>query len=562
MSCLPSTFLQDWSVFVAAGDRLTVVEAATCDRNYVLREFFNYAHDKEFVYYWSPIEGLQRVAAADEDNQVRLEPLDPDAPVQPPTLNAQSLAQIGFADLGRGLYVVDGLLGREIAPELQQQIQALYFKLHQALDDRHVVLLTTATKIPLNLHPLLPKVRYAAPDPAEVKAQVAHFCWKHFHWEQTEDIRERQRPLVQALLGLPRAEIDIALRRGFAHSDQIEAIAQSILDYKQRKLQGRGITLLPQPDVEVVAGMDVLDETMEQIRLLLQPEARDRNLRPPKAMLLWGIPGTGKSLAAKLAAKRIGGSMVAVDWNGLIDSSLATSMDNLNHLLNLVSEMGNGVLFFDEFEKAFAGWNSSIEGGVLGKMTARLLSWMNDHTEPVIMIAAINHLEWLPPEMIRRFEIIHFFGMPHAGALHDIFKVHLDQYFRYQFTVRQWRLLLREYRGCTPAEVMKAVKAVADRKYVYDMRHGTFRPERPTVTVEELIEERQAFTPASAQRDISDAIAGILNRADYAKPVQGEDTSIFATPPETLMGVDEDAVYQATENTTPHRIASAKMEDL
>jgi SpoVK/Ycf46/Vps4 family AAA+-type ATPase len=164
--------------------------------------------------------------------------------------------------------------------------------------------------------------------------------------------------------------------------------------------------------------------------------------------------------------------------------------------------------------------------------------------EPVVMIATINHLDMLPAEMIRRFDYIHFFGMPHAGALYEVFNVHLQKYFHYEFTELQWRILLREYRGCTPDEVGKAVHRVAHKIYFRDMNAGEFCPELPTVMLEDLVAERQEFTPASNQQSISDQLAAILNKARYAKPVAGRDTSIFASPPQKLLGMDEQARVQ------------------
>jgi SpoVK/Ycf46/Vps4 family AAA+-type ATPase len=272
-------------------------------------------------------------------------------------------------------------------------------------------------------------------------------------------------------------------------------------------------------------------------RRLWSAEAERRKLKPPKAVLLWGIPGTGKSLAAKLAARRIGGTLVASDWNGLMGKSVRESLSNLDYLLDFLKRIGTSVLLFDEFEKAFMGWD---ESGHLGKLAARLLSWMNDHEEPCVMFATINHLQLLPPEMIRRFEIVHFFGMPHNGALQQMFAVHLDKYFDYDFSLDEWHYLLREYRGCTPAEVMKAVKRTANRRFFRDMQDGeAIDDHQPTLTLAELIEERETFVPDASKRDVSDMLAGILNRADYAEPVQGEDTSIYAEPPHQLLGIDE-----------------------
>jgi predicted AAA+ superfamily ATPase len=409
----------------------------------------------------------------------------------------------------------------------------------------------------LELYPLLPVLEYPIPGRDTVQKRVAQFCWDALSLEQNDENIDAQRQLVQACSGLPRGEIEIALNRAAERSTLSRAdigdITALVMDYKTKKLRGRGINMLPEPDVPVAAGMDKLYETLDKIRLLLQPEAELRNLRPPKAVLLWGIPGTGKSLAAKIAAQHIGGTLVSADWNGLVGRTVQESMKNLDTLLTFVDEIGTCILFFDEFEKAFSGWDSSAEGGVLGKLAGQLLSWMQDHTTPVVMLATINHLQMLPAEMIRRFEYVHFFGMPHAGSLWEVFKVHLGKYFQYDFSDRDWRVLLREYRGCTPAEVAKAVQHVADAYYFRDMQAGHFSAAKPVLTLESLIEERQTFTPAATQRDISDQIAAIQNRADYAIPVSGPDTSPFAVPDQSLMGIDEEAVRQSQQpDPDPH----------
>jgi hypothetical protein len=432
--------------------------------------------------------------------------------------------------------VLRGLFAAGLTPQLEYQLERLHWSLRGT--QSRAILLDERPEVPISLHPLLPQFPYPLPSRSEVSDRVtAFFAQADGNNPVTSDW---QRPVVQASVGLPRAEIDIVLGR---HGNEAnpEQLARKILDYKQEKLAGRGITILPEPDVPIAAGMDRLDRTLERIGLLMTPEAERRKLKPPKAVLLWGIPGTGKSLAAKLAARRIGGTLVASDWNGLMGKNVRESLSNLDYLLDFLKRIGTSVLLFDEFEKAFMGWD---ESGHLGKLAARLLSWMNDHEEPCVMFATINHLQLLPPEMIRRFEIVHFFGMPHNGALQKIFAVHLDKYFDYEFSLDEWHYLLREYRGCTPAEVMKAVKRTANRRFFRDMQDGKAIDDRqPTLTLAELIEERETFVPDASKRDVSDMLAGILNRADYAEPVQGEDTSIYAEPPHQLLGIDEAQIH-------------------
>ncbi len=546
--------LQLWPQLANREEYLCAVQAAVVDRNYVLGQFRAWGEQKRLpLYFWNlscrgklwQVEG-HSTAVTLKESRLCMPDIESNAIEQKLSNLLLYLGQISES----GIFVMQGVL-ENLSLTLQHHLEMLHFQLRQQNLSKFMILLEERVEVPLAVHPLIPQLEFPLPSRTEVRQQVARFFGERFDEELRDENLAGPPRVTQACIGLPRAEIDIILNRLASDRDD-EAIALEIVEYKQRKLQGRGITVLPDPDVPVAAGMDKLDETMEQIKLLMTPEAEQRGLKPPKAVLLWGIPGTGKSLAAKLAAKRIGGPLVASDWNGLIGQNVRESLTNLNYLLAFVRRIGPSILFFDEFDKAFSGWD---ESGHMGKLAARLLSWMNDHSEPCVMFATINHLGMLPPEMIRRFEVIHFFGMPHNGALHAVFEVHLQKYFEYDFSMDEWHYLLREYRGCTPAEVMKAVKAVAHSRLFKDIQAGNkISPfEKPELTLAELLEERQNFIPDSSKRDISDTIAGILNKADYAKPVQGEDTSIFAEPPQTLMGLDESKISKKSDrrkNTT------------
>lgn len=555
--------LNIWPKLQREKEYIVACKAAVCDRNFVLDQFAHFLNNQDLpLYYWNCAFGpLQVVQPCEQRRKIDLH--DSELSLRD-TDREGVLSQV--VELKQpGVFVLSGLL-KDMGDRLSHEIENAHFQLRQNGIEQYVVLLDADLHIPLELYPLLPALEYPIPGRDTVQKMVAQFCWDALSMEQNDASIDAQRQLVQACSGLPRGEIDIALNRAAERSTlskaDIASITELVMDYKTKKLRGRGINMLPEPDVPVAAGMDKLYETLDKVRLLLQPEAELRNLRPPKAVLLWGIPGTGKSLAAKIAAKHIGGTLVSADWNGLVGRTVQESMKNLESLLNFVDEIGTCILFFDEFEKAFSGWDSSAEGGVLGKLAGQLLSWMQDHTTPVVMLATINHLQMLPAEMIRRFEYVHFFGMPHAGSLWAVFKVHLKKYFEYDFSDRDWRVLLREYRGCTPAEVAKAVQHVADAYYFEDMQSGNFSAAKPLLRLESLIEERETFTPAASQRDISDQIAAIQNRADYAIPVAGPDTSPFAVPDQSLMGIDEDAVRrQKKPVVTGERSRSVQLAD-
>jgi SpoVK/Ycf46/Vps4 family AAA+-type ATPase len=295
--------------------------------------------------------------------------------------------------------------------------------------------------------------------------------------------------------------------------------------------------LIAAPDVPTAAGLDLLDARLELIRTLFAPEAQQLyGLRFPKGMVLWGPPGTGKSLSAKLAAKKMGVPLLAVDWAAIRSES------ELRFLLQTAEAMSPCVLYFDDFDKGFAGWDSNSEGGLARRRAGKLLTWMQEHHSQVLVVATVNRLGMLPPELIRRFEEeIYFVDLPHDGARYEIFNLHLAKYFPAfgvacqtgvsPWSERQWRQLLVDYRLCTPAEIGNAVRRVAQEAYYRLVQAGRVG-EALSVTCEDLLEQRWTFTPALEREE--GAILEIRNQAPFAKPAAGADRSVFARSPQEL----------------------------
>lgn len=502
---------------------LVGVKVAAIDRLFFLKELQEWTKSKLPLYFWNPgyKYSIQKVELSSNDSC----PVLGYSGLECRTDTIPSIVELDC----KGIFVIEGMLDG-VSHQLNFELQNAHFELKERRAEQFLVLIAELIELPLNLYPFVPVLEYSFPDSIEIRNIIDQFCQQHL--ALNEPTIDAQRPLVRACVGLPKGEIDLVLPRALATGASLELMADFVMDYKQTKLQGRGLQIIPEPEIPIAAGMDLFDETLERVRRLFEPEAKQRNLRPPKAMLLWGIPGTGKSLGAALAAKKIGATLVACDWNGLLANTVRESLANLEYVFRFLSEIGNAVFFIDEFEKAFTGWDSGAESGVMAKMAGRLLTWMQNHTEPVVMVATINRLEMLPAEMIRRFEIVHFFGLPHAGALYEVFQVHLGRYFpTYSFTEDEWRIVLREYKGCTPAEIGVAVRHVANEIYCAGRE--------ATVTLYDLVRERQNFKPASATQAISNQMAAISQHADFAKPVTSKDISVFARPSRMIFQTKE-----------------------
>ncbi len=168
--------------------------------------------------------------------------------------------------------------------------------------------------------------------------------------------------MILACQGLPLGEIRLILPRFGAFTSTVEQLAQLVLEHKINKLRGRGLEYIAAPDVHKAAGLEQLEKRLEVIAALLKPEATDYGLKFPTGMVLWGPPSTGKSLCAKLAAQKMGLPLLMANWGILLGSPNPDRA--LKEFISLVTSLAPCVLYWDDFDKGFAGWDSNADGGV------------------------------------------------------------------------------------------------------------------------------------------------------------------------------------------------------
>jgi hypothetical protein len=397
-----------------------------------------------------------------------------------------------------GIYVLEGLKF-----DTPSDIYALADAYRTLPDSQHWILLDEYFDFPTKLLPLIPQLSLPLPNSDEIPDLIG----------------TRDTAVIQACLGLCRGEIDLLRYRANDGN-----LALQINEYKRGKLKGKGLETINEPDVPV-GGLDLLQESIKMAASLLSPDAKQYNLSFPKGAILWGVPGTGKSLSAKQAAKTMGVPLVAADWGGLISAIPGESESNLRYLLQMVELIAPCILYFDDFEKGFAGWNAAVGGDTQKRLTGKFLTWMQERTAPVFVLATVNRLEMLPPELIRRFEEVFFVDLPNNGEIKQIFELHLAKYFPdVTFAKTQWVKLIREYKNCTPAEIAVWVRKTAERLF-YQGRPGV-------VTLKDLLESRSLFVPSTVRE--SEQILAIRNKAVFARPASSLDTSEWSVPPQRL----------------------------
>ncbi|UQY32764.1 AAA family ATPase [Pseudomonas fulva] len=147
----------------------------------------------------------------------------------------------------------------------------------------------------------------------------------------------------------------------------------------------------------------------------------------PKGMLLVGVQGSGKSLAAKAVAGLWGLPLLRLDFGCLYNKFFGETERNLREALALAEQMSPCVLWVDEIEKGLASGDQ--DGGVSQRVLGTLLTWMAERKSSVFMVATANVIDRLPPELVRkgRFDELFFVDLPEAEIRAEIFRIHLQR---------------------------------------------------------------------------------------------------------------------------------------
>ncbi len=206
----------------------------------------------------------------------------------------------------------------------------------------------------------------------------------------------------------------------------------NILAEKRKHLRGMGLLeYIESPvDLSEIGGLERLKSWLSRRADALTPEAEAFGITPPRGVLMLGVQGAGKSISAKAVATAWQRPLLRMDPGALFDKYIGESERRLREALRQAELMAPIVLWIDEIEKAFASAAShSTDGGLSKRMFGTLLTWMQEHTAPVFVIATANDIEALPPELLRkgRFDEIFWVDLPGLSARAAIFNIHLKK---------------------------------------------------------------------------------------------------------------------------------------
>jgi AAA+ superfamily predicted ATPase len=361
---------------------------------------------------------------------------------------------------------------------------------------RKSILVTTPTsKVPEELRDEAVVVEFPAPATAELEAVLGRLT-------KVPGVKVNLTPLgreklVQAALGLTAAQAQRVFAKAIVSDGVLDDrdIALVTEEKKQIIRESRALEFYPVTETLAdVGGLGVLKEWLRLRERAFTQEARDYGLPPPKGIALIGIPGTGKSLTAKMIAGLWRLPLLRLDVGALFGSLVGESEERTRQALRLAETIAPGLIWIDEVEKALA--SGGLDGGTSTRVFGTILTWMQEKKAPVFVVATANNISSLPPELLRkgRFDEIFFLDLPTLEERQEIFAVHVRKRKRLAGDFDLERLA-RDAEGYVGAEIEQAlVEAMyvgfhAGREFTTDDIAAALRRQVPlSVSARETIE--------------------------------------------------------------------------
>lgn len=176
-----------------------------------------------------------------------------------------------------------------------------------------------------------------------------------------------------------------------------------------------------------LGGMERLKHWLAKRKAVFDGGDAVAHLDSPKGIVLLGVQGCGKSLAAKATAGIFGVPLLRLDFGAIYDKYHGETERKLRESLHTADVMAPCVLWIDEIEKGIAGRGG--ETGTTQRVLGTFLTWMAEKQSRVFVVATANNIDALPPELVRkgRFDEIFFVDLPSESNRVDILGIHLQR---------------------------------------------------------------------------------------------------------------------------------------
>lgn len=238
--------------------------------------------------------------------------------------------------------------------------------------------------------------------------------------------------LSRSALGLTMQEAENAFCRAIVNLKGLDINAISIIhEEKNQVVKKTGVLEFVKTNLNIddIGGLNNLKNWLIRRNKSWSEKAQQYNLPAPKGVLITGVPGCGKSLTAKAMSAIWGLPLLKLDMGKIFGGIVGSSEENMRKAIATAEAVSPSILWVDEIEKGFSGLKTGGDSGTSARVFGTFLTWMQEKTKPVFVIATANDISSLPPELLRkgRFDEIFFVDLPTKKEREKIFKLHIDK---------------------------------------------------------------------------------------------------------------------------------------
>ena len=372
-------------------------------------------------------------------------------------------------ELDRKFLVLKDAIGFLEEQEVTALLKDVALQISQGLDTV-IVIVSSIVKIPKELEKFITIVELEYPTQDEIKKQIDRFS------------EEQDSPISDSLLeemsisfkGLTEFEIESLLATALAQNGMFtRQDLNLIFEQKQQMIMKSGILemipLKERPDD--IGGLESLKTWLRRKAKVYKSinKAMDFGVDMPKGVLIAGVPGCGKYLAAKVTAQLFEVPLLRLDMGKIMGKYVGESEENMRKAISLAEAISPCVLWIDELEKAFAGIDGS-GSEVTVRLFGTFLTWMQEKTSPAFVIATANDITKLPPELMRkgRFDEIFYVGLPNRKERKKIFEIHIAKRRKSDLSNIDLDMLVSKTEGYSGADIEGVVKDAVENTFADD----------------------------------------------------------------------------------------------
>lgn len=328
-----------------------------------------------------------------------------------------------------------------------------------------IIFVSPVLNVPVELEKDIAIIDYPLPDRKELSVLLENIIKTisnkpNIKIDLTDEIKEK---LIDAALGLTMNEAENAFARAIVADNILDSKdIEFILDEKKQIIRKTGILdyFYTEETIENVGGLENLKDWLRKRSLAFTQKAKEFGLPEPKGILLVGVQGCGKSLVAKCVSNLWGLPLLRFDVGKVFSGIVGSSEENMRKAIKIAESIAPCILWVDEIEKSLSGIESSSfsDAGTSARVFGTFITWLQEKTKPVFVIATANNIKMLPPELLRkgRFDEIFFVDLPSYEERKEIFTIHLKKRKRKPENF-DLDLLARESENFSGAEIEQVI---------------------------------------------------------------------------------------------------------